>query len=262
MSQSNGTPIWFDLGNDNPEEAKRFYSAFFGWKFEDRGPGFHHYNLITQDGGYVGGLMNSKMSPEGELDEAPYPNHWAVYLSTDDIDAAYAKVEENGGVGFFGPMWVGDTGAMALAKDAGGAEVGFWQPGSMAGYAFTAKPGTPVWFENMSRDIDAAIPFYENIFDWEPAFMDGAEESGFRYATNFPSDQASSGICEAQKFLPEGVPSHWRIFFLVENTDDAVARAIELGGQALGEPQDSPFGRLVQLKDSTGAPFMVIEPAK
>lgn len=260
MKRSNGTPVWFDLGNDNPAEAMRFYGEFFGWEFEDRGPDFHHYTLITKDGGYVGGLMNSKMTPEGELDEAPYPNHWAVFLRSDDIASAYARVEENGGAGIFPPMKVADSGSMALVKDAAGAEVGLWQPGAMDGFAFTAAPGTPVWFENMSSDIDAALSFYKNLFGWQPDFMDGAEESGFRYATNYPMNQASAGIREAQNMLPEGVPSHWRIFFLVENTDDAAARAVELGGQLLGEAQDSPFGRLAALKDSTGAPFMIIEP--
>ncbi len=88
--------------------------------------------------------------------------------------------------------------------------------------------------------------------------MDGAEKSGFRYSTNFPSQRASAGICEAQNMLPDDVPSHWRVLFQVENTDDAVVRAVELGGALLDEVQDSPFGRLARLKDSTGAPFMVI----
>lgn len=259
MTLPNGTPIWFDLGNDNPEEAQRFYGDLFGWTFEDRGPNFHHYHLITQNGGYVGGLMNSKMSPEGELDEAPYPNHWAVYLSTDHIETAYSKVEKNGGVGIFGPMWVGEMGAMALAKDSAGAEVGFWQPGTMSGYEFTAQPGTPVWFENMSRDFDVVLPFYRNIFDWKPSFMEGAEESSFRYATNFKSEQGSAGICEADGLLPEGVPSHWRIFFRVEDADVTARRAVELGGRMLGQPQDNLFGRVASLKDSTGAPFMIIQ---
>lgn len=260
MSVLNGTPVWFDLGNDNPLQAQNFYGQLFGWEFEDRGPAFHHYTLIRKEGGLVGGLMNSKMTPQGEIDEAPYPNHWAVYLSTDDIDAAYASVEEKGGSGIFGPMGVGDTGAMALAKDAAGAEVGFWQAGSMSGYDFTGKAGTPVWFENMSRDIDGALPFYQNIFGWTPEFMDGADRSGFRYATNYPGAKASAGICETTSLLPDGVPSHWRIFFRVENTDDSIAAALDLGGQVLGDPQNTPFGRIAALKDSTGAPLMIIDP--
>lgn len=202
--------------------------------------------------------MYSKTSPEGELEQAPYPNHWAVYLGTHDIDDAAAQVSEHNGTLIFGPVRVGEVGAMALAKDPAGAEVGFWQPGAMPGYDFTGKPGTPVWFELMTRDYDAALPFYRKIFGWEPEEMDGAEQSGFRYSTNFPLQRASAGICETQNMLPDGVPSHWRVLFQVENTDDAVVHAVELGGTLLGEVQDSPFGRLARLKDSAGAPFMVI----
>lgn len=89
--------------------------------------------------------------------------------------------------------------------------------------------------------------------------MDGTEESGFRYATNYNPGQSSAGICEADGLLPEGVPSHWRIFFRVEDADVTARRAVELGGRMLGQPQDNLFGRVASLKDSTGAPFMIIQ---
>jgi hypothetical protein len=56
-------------------------------------------------------------------------------------------------------------------------------------------------------------------------------------------------------FLPEQVPSHWAVYFSVEDADEAVAKALELGATVVRPAEDTPFGRVVDLVDSTGAPF-------
>ena len=54
-------------------------------------------------------------------------------------------------------MAVGDLGTMALAGDPGGAAAGFWQPGTFAGFGVLGEPGTPAWFELLTRDYQGAV---------------------------------------------------------------------------------------------------------
>jgi uncharacterized protein len=79
----------------------------------------------------------------------------------------------------------------------------------------------------------------------------------FRYTTLGAGDEARAGIMDASKFLPEGVPSNWQVYFGVENVDAAVGKAQALGGQLLQPAEDTPFGRMATLADPTGAVFRI-----
>ena len=45
------------------------------------------------------------------------------------------------------------------------------------------------------------------------------------------------------------------MFFRVADTDAALARVVKLGGEALRQPEDTPFGRLAQAADPSGTRF-------
>lgn len=60
--------------------------------------------------------------------------------------------------------------------------------------------------------------------------------------------------------LPKEVPSHWLVYFGVDDTDKAVANAKSNGGKVLSEPMDTPWGRFAILADPWGAAFAVIKP--
>ncbi|RMG61620.1 MAG: VOC family protein, partial [Calditrichaeota bacterium] len=60
------------------------------------------------------------------------------------------------------------------------------------------------------------------------------------------------------------VPSHWLVYFAVEDCDATVKTAQSLGGQVLVSPSDIPgVGRFAILQDPQGAVFAIIklEPA-
>jgi hypothetical protein len=63
---------------------------------------------------------------------------------------------------------------------------------------------------------------------------------------------------DASGYLPNEVPSHWQVYFSVEDTDAAVERALTMGGSLLDGPADSDFGRVAQLADPMGGVFKVI----
>jgi uncharacterized protein len=79
----------------------------------------------------------------------------------------------------------------------------------------------------------------------------------FRYYQGQIDGNTVAGLMDSHAFLPAEVPSHWAVYFSVVDADEAAAKAVELGGSVLRPPEDTPFGRVADLVDSTGAPFKV-----
>lgn len=150
-------------------------------------------------------------------------------------------------------MDVMDLGTMAVVTDAGQAAVSVWQPDLHQGFGVLAEPGTPVWFELHTRDYAASVQFYRDVFGWDTHVESDVPE--FRYTTLGQGDCQMAGIMDAAAFLPAGTPAHWSVYFGVEDTDAALARVVDLGGSVVVPAQDSPFGRLAQVADPTGAVF-------
>lgn len=254
---TSGYPTWLDLMTDDVDDAKRFYGELFGWTFDDQGADFGHYNTISCDGELVGGLMTTKMRADGPTEEPSGPTTWTIYLQTADIAAAVEQLEGVGAQLLMGPMEIADHGTQAYIIDPAGAYLALWQPNRMPGMVPSEDPGRPIWFETLTKDYDAALPFYRDVLGWDVVPMDMSETgSPNRYATNGAGADASAGICEVSH-LPAEVPSFWRPYFSVADADATVAKAAELGATVDSEPMDSPFGRFAQLRDPQGAIFMV-----
>lgn len=260
MTTKLGTPVWIDFGSDDFDASKAFYQALFGWEFEDSGPDMNHYNMIYKDGDLVGGAMDvaGMTCPTGD----PIPSYWDVYLAVDDIEATIRKAEEHGAHVIVPLTDAGDAGRHAVLLDPTNASVGLWQAGELEGYAFSGKPGTPVWFELMTQDFEASREFYGKVFDFSPVRMVEPMDENFRYATNGPADQASSGMWDAKGFVPEEHGSFWRVYLCTKDCDAAMAKVKELGGSVLDGPVDSPFGRLATVQDPAGASFQLCAPSQ
>lgn len=255
MTRSTGTSTWLDLGVQDLEAAKDFYTGLFGWKFEDLGEDFHHYNLIRNNGALVGGVMDvsDMKDPQG----GDTPSEWDVFLAVENVDARLAKVEEAGGTVVAPAYDVGDSGRMALVLDSTGALIGLWQARELEGYEFTGSPGSPVWFELMTHRFDDAAAFYTAVFDAGLVPMsEPMEDDDFRYVTNGPGESASWGLGDATGVMPQDATG-WRIYLGVEACDAAVEKVRELGGRLLDGPVDSPFGRIATVADPEGASFQI-----
>jgi len=184
------------------------------------------------------------------------PDTWSVYLATDDIDATVKEAEANGAQVFVPAMAVGELGSMAVMADVGGAAIGAWQPGLHKGFGVLEEPGTPGWFELHTRDYDATINFYRDVFKWNTQEM--GDTPDFRYTVQVVGEQQCAGVMDATAFLPEGVPAYWAIYYKVENTDAALAKISELGGATVQPAEDTPYGRLATATDPTGAMFKLM----
>jgi uncharacterized protein len=243
-----GRPIWIDLTSSDPAASRDFYAKALGWQSEvTPDPQYGGYAIARSGGKDVAGI-GPKMMAEA-------PSTWSVYVGTDDVTGLAARVQAAGGTVVAPPMQVGDAGRMAIFADPAGAFFGAWEPGLMAGFV----PGAPngfTWAELNARGFEQAARFYGNVFGWTArSFPVG--EGGPTY-TQFLlwSDPVAGGL-EMHPQSPAGVPSHWRVYFAVDDADATYQRAIAAGAKEMLAPQDFPGGRVAILTDPQGAAFTV-----
>jgi predicted enzyme related to lactoylglutathione lyase len=241
-----GTPCWVDLGVEDIDQARTFYSALFGWEIPPGSPEFGGYTMAHKDGRAVAGIGPKQSPPEA-------PPAWTTYLATADADTTAKKIAEAGGALLLAPGDIGDAGRMAIAAGPGGATFGVWQARAHLGAELANEPGSLCWNENMSRDFEASKTFYSAVFDYG---YDDMSTDDFTYATLKVGDNVVGGIGE---LVPDSeLHAHWSVYFAVEDTDAAVAKVTELGGSVLSPAWDSPYGRMAVVSDDQGSVFSVM----
>jgi predicted enzyme related to lactoylglutathione lyase len=243
-----GAPCWVDLATSDQDGSRTFYGELFGWTADDPGPDYGGYINFHKDGIPVAGCMTN--------DGSGSPDAWGIYLATDDAEKTVEAAVAHGGDVIVPAMDVMELGRMAIVTDAGHAAIGIWQPGLHRGFGLLAETGAPAWFELHTRDYDASVRFYEDVFKWNTNVASDTPE--FRYTTLNEGDEQLAGIMDASGFLPEGVPATWSVYFGVDDTDAALAKVVELGGSIVMPGEDTPYGRLAQAADPTGALFKLV----
>ena len=183
---------------------------------------------------------------------------WSVYLAVDDAAKSVEVAVANGATVIAPAMEVGDLGSMAVVADPSGAAIGMWQPGAHPGFGFVAETGAPGWFELHTRDHDAAVAFYREVFGWETQPM--GDSPDMRYTLKMGPDGPEAGIMDAAATLIEGMPSYWSVYFAVDDADAALAKVTALGGSVLTPVEDTPNGNLATVSDANGALFRIVAP--
>ena len=123
-----GAFSWSELNTRDPDAAKAFYSAVFGWSFEDREfEGMGTYTTINVGDGAVGGVLDMTGRVPDEV-----PANWLVYFAVEDTDATLAKLTELGGEIPFGPIELTGVGRFAVVQDPFGAAFAVITPSSEA----------------------------------------------------------------------------------------------------------------------------------
>lgn len=241
-----GTPCWVDLFSSDVGKAKTFYSGLFGWAVEETGEDYGGYVNFHSDGHRIAGMMQN-------TPESGSPDAWSTYISTADIGATVDAATAAGARVLAPTMEVGDQGSMAVLIDPAGAVFGLWQPGKHLGFTKYNEPGSVSWDETHSKDYAASSAFYSTVFGWhlEPI----ADTDEFRYATGQVDGHDVAGMMDSSSFLPAEVPSHWAVYFSVADADVALVKVEELGGAVVRSAEDTPFGRIADVSDPTGAMF-------
>ncbi len=88
-----GAVCWNELGTRDLDAARRFYSAVFGYEWEDvdTGPEGPPYATFAVDGRPVGGAYRIPDQAPAEL-----PPYWMVDFAVTDADATVARAQELG----------------------------------------------------------------------------------------------------------------------------------------------------------------------
>ncbi|MGH3567130.1 MAG: VOC family protein [Pseudonocardia sp.] len=243
-----GAPCWIDLFSSDPARAEAFYGQIFGWAAEHTGEEFGGYVNFRKDGSIVAGMMRNDGT-------TGYPDGWTTYLATPDVQATAEAAVAAGGQVFMAPMQVLHLGSMAVLADVGGAAVGIWQPGAHTGFDLVGEAGAPVWHELYTHEYAAVVDFYRTVFGWDTAVLSDTDE--FRYTTMEADGGSHAGIMDSRAFLPDGVPSTWQVYLGAEDVDATLAQVEQLGGSVVQPAKDTPFGRVAQAADPTGAVFKV-----
>lgn len=243
-----GTPCWADLMTTDIEGARSFYGDLFGWEF-DIGPAeTGNYSTALIDGKRVAGIFTM---------DADHPPVWSTYLATSDADATCDDAVRAGGTVISPPMDVMDLGRMTVLKDPTGGTFGTWQAGTHLGFQLSNETGAVIWDELLTRDYDAAREFYAAVFSYTYTEFGDA---GFQYSTAEVDGNTVGGIGALPEGAPADVPAHWRVYFAVDDADEAIARAVSIGAEVIRPAMDMPYGRHADLSDPQGAFFSVIKP--
>lgn len=250
-----GAPCWADLWTSDVEGSRTFYSELFGWVAQEPSPEFGGYFMFTRGGAPVAGAM-------GSMPDMPADNSWKIYLATDDIARTVAAAGKAGAQIDAPAMAVADLGSQAVLTDPAGAPVGAWQPGTFGGFTVLDEHGAPGWFELFTRDHAASVAFYRTVFGWDTSTVSDTDE--FRYTTmrDPGGGEDLAGIMDASRFLPEGTPARWSVYWRVDDADAAVARVKALGGSVVTPPESTPYGRLATVADPAGAQFKLRTPPR
>lgn len=242
-----GVPCWADLMASDHSVASAFYSSVLGWTVPEPDAQWGGYVVAQRRGADAAGI--GPVQPGARA-------AWTLYLATDDADATAAAITEHGGSVLSAPDDVGPLGRMAIVADPTGAVFGLWQAGTMIGATLVNEPGGLYWEDLRSTEPKASQAFYEAVFGYR---LDPVEMAPEDYATfALPGEQMPLGGMGGLMGLPEGTPSHWLVYFAVEDTDEAVAAAERGGGKVLQAAEDTPYGRMACLADPEGAVLMVM----
>lgn len=239
-----GCFCWIDLKSPDIDKARQFYEDVFGWSSHVDGDD-HPYVHFQYKGGDVGGGFG-----------APGPAAWNTYVSVADVEASLAKAVELGATPAMPPTDTEGAGRMAVFIDPSGAALALWQPQKHCGSTIVNEPGTWTWTELMTRDVDAVLPFYAELFGW--TYEDPNPDNDYRVIQL--GGRQIGGIMPMPEAVPAEAPSAWETYFNVADLDDTMAKIKDGGGILPMDVMEIPdIGRFVVAHDPTGASFIALQ---
>jgi len=236
-SYAPGTFSWAELATSDAEAAKGFYTALFGWSYDDQPiPDDGVYSMAQRDGKTVAALFSS----------AGQPPHWNCYVTVESADEAAKAAERLGADVVADAFDVMDAGRMAVFADPAGAALSVWEPRGSIGAELVNTPGSMTWNDLITPDADAAASFYEQLFGWTIEEIPGA--GGYRLIRN--GGRTNGGMMPRTDQPPAWIP-----YLGHEDVDRLAAEVGDLGGTALSDVMRMPQGAMVPVADPQGAVF-------
>jgi uncharacterized protein len=125
--------------------------------------------------------------------------------------------------------------------------------------ARTGAVGRFCWVDLAADDADGAKAFYGALFGWTA--HDRPANGGIFTCLRLAGRDVGSLYQLKKAHLDRGVPSHWTPYVGVAELDEAVQRALSLGGEVIVRPLVvSGMARIALIVDKVGAPVGLWEP--
>lgn len=244
-----GKFVWHDLLTNNIVEAKRFYGGLFGWRFRTEKDAEKNV-LIINRGKVIGNIREDIENIRGENKAI-----WLSSLSVSDVDEAVEVVRTHRGEVFADAASLSDRGRYAIVSDSQGAALMLLR--ADGGDPVDRKPlvGEWLWMELWTRDLIRAAEFYQALVAYQiKEKLDKADEN---YQHFKRKDIVRAGMLK----LPlNTVKPNWLPYVRVINVQQAVAKAQQLGGRIIIEPDlQMEQGNIAVIADPTGAVLAIQE---
>jgi len=252
LTTSIGSIDWVDLATPDIEESVSFYAQLFDWEVDAATSAMGMYYV-----GKVGGADAAGMMQRGADVPATVPAMWSIYIRVESADTAVARARLLGATLLQQPFDIPGGARIAVLEDPAGAA--FVVVSGSPGLELARNvPGSVIGCELLTRDLDAALHFYSEMFGWK---ADVDLESG--YVTFRHDGNEVAGMMAMPAEIPAEAPSHWLPYFAVSDCEAACAAVQGLGG-TLAMPlramsvEDADI-KMAVAEDPTGAVFGMIE---
>ena len=246
-----GEFVWHDLVTSDPAACRTFYGSLFGWSFE-AGEGIDPgYEIISQAGLPIGGMVRPKDTSTAVVSQ------WLTYVVVPDVDRAVDTFRRAGGKVFRGPLTTKKDLRVAIVADPQGAPLGLASRGPRHENTPVPAlvPAPPplnqwLWMEYVATNATEALGFYSEAVGFTHKVSEARDD--FTYYL-LATDRPRAGLFHTPWTRET---SAWLPYVRVADPAAMAARVTELGGRvALPPAPDVRQGSLAIVLDPAGAPF-------
>jgi predicted enzyme related to lactoylglutathione lyase len=121
----------------------------------------------------------------------------------------------------------------------------------------TFAPGTPIWIDLGTPDLEASTRFYSQLFGWQ------AEDTGEQTGHYTMMRQDGKAVAAIGPLMSPSQPTAWSTYVSTPNAEETARKVTEAGGQVLSAPmQVMEEGTMAVFADPTGAALAVWQPGR
>jgi predicted enzyme related to lactoylglutathione lyase len=224
-----------------------FFQDLFGWEVEDREDLVGPFKVLRHDGLDIASVRT-----------APIPMFepfWCMSIAADDVAATCARAKAAGAKWVLPPSDWPEIPPRGSVSDPTGAGFGLLPTGP-AGER-SGEGVDPIRWVYTAADVATALPFYQAVFGYSIVEQPTHARAGLRFCELQLGGRTVAGALAVSDW-PDELDPWWLPFFVVVDTDAAVAKVADLGGALVVGPSEIPPGRFALVHDSLGGSFCVI----
>jgi predicted enzyme related to lactoylglutathione lyase len=122
--------------------------------------------------------------------------------------------------------------------------------------AQTVPPGTPIWVDLATKDIEGSERFYGSLFGWSPEVTRDPQAGGYALFKQGVNNLAGVGPTQS----PDQ-PTAWAVYIATDSADESARKVEAAGGTVVAPPFDVlDAGRMAVFQDPNGAFISVWQP--